>query len=186
MHDAQTPVPKRAPVQVRALIALCVVLITHGSLYPWDIKVPPSFAQAFADLLAQRSWWSNFGDVVGNVALFVPLGALWVWAREGAPRARLRDWGLMFIGSVGFAFALQVLQIYVPERDAALSDVLWNTVGQALGVVLALGLRLPLRAAATRVGAAQRSPLALVALWLALEWFPFVPTIDWQHVKDAL
>ncbi len=186
MGDAAAPPPGRTPVQVRALVVLCIVLITHGSLYPWDIKVPASFADAFADLMAQRNWWTSFGDVVGNVALFMPLGALWVWARAGAPRARLRDWVLMLAGSIGFAFALQVLQIYVPERDAALSDVLWNAVGQVLGVLLALGLRAPLRAAAMQVGQTQRAPLALIALWLALEWFPFVPTIDWQNVKDAL
>jgi VanZ family protein len=180
------PVPNHTPAEVRAMIVLCIVLIMHGSLYPWNIKVPPSFADAFADLMAQRNWLTNVGDMVGNVALFVPLGALWVWSREGAPHTRLRDWLLMFVGSIGFAFALQVMQICVPAREASLADVVWNTAGQVLGVLLAFGLRAPLRAVATRVGDAQRAPLALVALWLALEWSPFVPTIDWQHVKDAL
>ncbi len=29
-------------------------------------------------------------------------------------------------------------------------------------------------------------PLTFVVLWLLLEWWPFVPRLDWQHVKDAL
>jgi VanZ family protein len=72
----------------------------------------------------------------------------------------------------------------VPERDAAMSDVLWNTVGLLLGLVAAfVGARLPVASlGATRL----RAPLATAALWLAMQWWPMVPRIDWQQIKEAL
>lgn len=170
---------------LRALTWLVVVLIAHGSIYPWQFHAPPSFAEAFAALMAQRSWWTSRGDVLENIVLFMPLGALWAWSHHGGRGARVHDWLLMIVGSMGFAYALQVIQIYVPTRSAALSDVLWNAVGQALGVVLGVVLHAPLRAAAAMRGM-PRAGVALLGLWLVLELFPFVPTLDWQQVKDAL
>jgi VanZ family protein len=177
---------QRPAAALRTLLLVCIVLITHGSLYPWSFVAPASFADAFAALMAQRRWTSHFGDVVGNVALFVPLGALWVAARPPGRGVRWRDLLTLLVAALVFAWGLQVLQIYTPARDPALSDVLWNGVGLLLGTALAAALRAPLARLAAQSEAVHRPALALVALWLALEWFPFVPTIDWQHVKDAL
>ena len=85
---------------------------------------------------------------------------------------------------VAFAFALQVAQLFVPARDAAWSDVVWNTLGLLAGPLLAAPL---VRLSTGRLQArALRLPLTFVVLWLLLEWWPFVPRLDWQHVKDAL
>jgi VanZ family protein len=168
------------------LTLVCVVLIAHGSLYPWNLVAPASFGDAFSALMAQRRWQSSFGDVVGNIALFVPLGVLWVAASPPGEGLRWRGLLPMLVAALVFAWLLQVLQIYAPPRDPALADVVWNGVGVLLGVALAALLRAPLARLAAQTATEQRPALVLVALWLALEWFPFVPTIDWQHVKDAL
>jgi VanZ family protein len=176
----------RSAAPLRVLAVVCVVLITHGSLYPWNLVAPASFADAFGALMAQRRWTSSFGDCVGNIALFVPLGLLWVAARPPDQGLRWRGLLPVLAAALVFAWLLQVLQLYAPPRDPALADVLWNGVGLLLGVACAALLRAPLARIATQTQAPQRPALVLVALWLALEWFPFVPTIDWQHVKDAL
>lgn len=169
----------------RSLSWLLIALIAHGSIYPWHFVASPSFAEDLAALLAQRQWWTNTSDVLENVALFVPLGAVWAWSRGPLRDTRAVAWILMVLGSVGFAFVLQVMQLWIPERDAQLSDVLWNGVGQALGVGLGAVLRAPLGALAATRGLAPTA-LALLLLWVGLEMFPFVPTIDWQHIKDAV
>lgn len=176
----------RARAPLRVLTLVCLVLITHGSLYPWNLVAPASFGDAFAALMAQREWRSSFGDAVGNIALFVPLGVLWVAAHPPGEGLRWRGLLPMLAAALVFAWLLQVLQIYAPPRDPALADVVWNGAGLLLGVVLAALLRAPIAGLASQTTTEQRPALALVALWLALEWFPFVPTIDWQHVKDAL
>jgi VanZ family protein len=169
---------------VRWFAMLCVLLVTHGSLYPWQFQWPASFGEAWMQMMHQASWWTGLGDVVGNVVLFVPVGALGWLLLEGARARPALRLGLLFVGGVAFAFALQVAQIFVPARDAALSDMVWNTLGLALGLPLpALARRAGLRSGA---GLAHQAPLWLALLWLALEWWPFVPTIDWQHIKDAL
>jgi VanZ family protein len=162
---------------------LCVVLVTHGSLYPWRFAWPPDAGAAFAALMAGGHWWSGRGDVVGNIVLFVPVGALGaLFPSARSPRGLA---ALMVLGML-FSFALQVIQIVVPARDAALSDVLWNTLGLALGVLLAEALRRWRPAAGVRTDPAARASLVLLCLWLVLVWWPLVPTIDWQHIKDAL
>lgn len=169
----------------RWLTLLLLALIAHGSIYPWHFVEPASVADAFVALMAQRQWWSNRSDVIENVVLFVPLGALWAWSRGRLRDTAARDWVPMVVGSIGFSYLLQVIQIWLPDRDAQLSDVLWNTVGQALGVALGFVLRAPLGALSAVRGLPPAAPVMLV-LWVALEAFPFVPTLDWQHVKDAI
>lgn len=177
-HDART---RRL---TRWLAVLCALLVTHGSLYPWQFAQPPSLASAWHRMMHQATWWTGRGDVVGNVVLFVPVGVLgWVLLRSRGPSSLWRAAGLLVAG-MAFAFALQVAQIFVPARDAAWSDVVWNTLGLLLGMLLAAPLsRMPV---ARLQAQALRLPLAFVALWLALQWWPFVPRLDWQHMKDAL
>jgi len=171
---------------VRWLTLLCVVLVTHGSLHPWRFEWPAWPGGAWAHMVYQSSWWTGLGDVVGNVVLFVPVGVLGLLALDDTRlRPALRG-ALVLCSGVAFAFALQVVQIFVPARDAALSDVVWNALGLVIGLLLARAARSVTARGAMRAGSALRVPMLMVGLWLALEWWPFVPTIDWQHVKDAL
>lgn len=171
---------------LRGLHLLCLLLVTHGSLYPWSFAWPArGVAGAWDDLLADTTLWSGLGDVVGNVVLFVPLGTLaWLDLRRAVPRSAVRFALLMGLGIL-FAFVLQVLQFFVPARVPQLSDVAWNALGLVLGVgaVPLLG-SLGARVLPVRDGLA--AALVLVGFWLVGEWWPLVPTIDWQHVKDAL
>jgi VanZ family protein len=179
--DAHAQRVRRA---TRWLALLCALLVTHGSLYPWHFAQPASFAEGWARMMGQTSWWTGLGDVVGNVVLFLPVGVLgWALAREWRTPLVLNATIVVVLG-VAFAFVLQVAQIYVPARDAAWSDVVWNTIGLLLGLCIAEPmLRLPLDGLHA---ALWRVPLVFVLLWLLLQWWPFVPRLDWQHIKDAL
>jgi VanZ family protein len=185
--------PAHGAPRARALLLLvCAVLVVHGSLYPYHFIEPASFKDALAELLSRRHWWTSRGDVLGNVVLFVPLGALGQWVLQLWLR-RVPAAVVVLLAGVAVAFGLQVAQIYVPERDAELADVLWNAAGLLLGVVTAL------LTPAARLGLAGR-PLgrssadsvrlrlaaALAVLWLSLNWWPFVPILDWAHLKTEL
>lgn len=173
----------RARRATRWLALLCVLLVTHGSLYPWHFAWPASLSLAWNHMMNQRTWWTGGGDVVGNVVLFVPVGVLgWALLRPSRLPMLLRILLVVGVGAA-FAFALQVAQLFVPRRDAVWSDVVWNTLGLLSGVLFAAPLlRLPL--GRLRVHG-WRLPLAFVVLWLLLQWWPFVPRLDWQHIKDA-
>lgn len=178
--------PRVAPTAVgRAtfwLTWVVAVLVVHGSLYPWRFAMPVSLAQAWDHMVHQPSMWTTLGDVVGNVALFAPVGALG-WALVHRPVGWRRTLIVLAVG-VAFAFVLQVAQLFVPQRDAALSDVVWNALGLLVGMALVAGgsrIHLPwLRQESLR------APLTMVVLWIMLQWWPMVPRLDWQQIKNAL
>lgn len=169
---------------LRWLHVVCWGLVIHGSLYPWAFAWPAAgFHSAWRSLWAPVTLWSGLGDVVGNIALFVPLGTLMVLDFEAAA-VRRSSLSALVVGTL-FALALQVLQIFVPDRDPELSDVVWNALGLLLGLLAVRRLsRTGLGGSAT--GPSRPLHLGLVAIWLAIEWWPLIPTIDWQHMKDAL
>jgi VanZ family protein len=132
-HDPHDANAQRA---ARWLALSCVVLITLGSLYPWHFALPASLDAAWGHLMSRRPWWTGLRDVVGNVVLFVPVGALGL-ALLRPSRVPVLLGAVLVIGvGVAFAFGLQVAQIFVPKRDAAWSDVVWNTLGVLGGLLL--------------------------------------------------
>lgn len=169
---------------LRWLHLMCWVLVIHGSLYPWSFAWPTAgFQAAWRSLWTQITLWTGLGDVVGNIALFVPLGVLMFL--DCKAMAVRRRWLLVLVVGTLFALALQVLQIFVPERDPELSDVAWNTLGLLLGLIAAHLLRRT-GLGVSETGTSRHLHFGLVVIWLTIEWWPLIPTIDWQHMKDAL
>lgn len=182
-----------AALRARVLLLLVSIgLVVHGSLYPWYFELPASVAEALRDLLGRRRWWTRWDDVIGNVVLFLPLGAMGLWLAR-AWTARGRAVVAVLASGVALALGLQLLQLFVPSRDAELTDVLWNGVGLVSGLGLALltpaaqvGLAGP-PAGRTAEQSAQLGLAAMLAvLWLVLHWWPFVPAISLAAVKGAL
>ena len=169
----------------RTLLAACALLILYGSLYPFEYEEPPSLQAAWRQLLLASGWWTSPGDVMGNVTLFVPWGALGVVA---LPQAGLRRRWLLwyFVGSVAFALAVQVIQIWFPSRAPSRADVLWNAVGTLVGMAAAGALARVLRRMENGVEPQARTALVLVVLWATTQWAPLIPAIDWQGIKDSL
>lgn len=136
-------------------------------------------------MFKDATWWTSRGDVAGNVLLFVPMGIAIVAAMRPA-RLDVPRLALNFLGAILFALVLQVLQIYFPPRSAALSDVIWNAAGTAVGIAVGHFFRAHL--AKWSVGGDRLAHLTMlvIALWLGWRLWPFVPTIDWQNMKDAI
>ncbi len=155
-------------------------LIVYGSLYPFRFEWPDSLAAALHALVADSRLWSGRGDVAGNLLLFLPWGAL---QPSGANRAR---WdGPTFASGLALALALQLLQIGLPGRDAALSDVFWNGAGILAGqLALAPVVRAFLHdeAGPRRLGPDVILPL----LWLTVMALPLLPSLDWHALKSHL
>jgi VanZ family protein len=164
----------------RLIWLVMAVLATYGSLYPFQWLDGP---QPWRTLLTVPDHISR-SDILGNVALFVPIGM------SGA--LALRRWG--FGGSVlvlasggALAVALQVAQLWTAGRTAALYDAAWNGTGLLAGLVVAQVWNGPL-AARLRGGLSSRTMIAalVVAAWIGSELVPWVPSLDWQHIKDNL
>jgi glycopeptide antibiotics resistance protein len=84
-----------------------------------------------------------FVDVLGNIAVFVPLGAAVAVATSPLrPRRRFGTaWWLRIIG-VGLLLSLgiEIAQLAIPSRATDVDDVILNTLGTVLGAFVAWGL----------------------------------------------
>lgn len=167
-----------------AWVAVIAAFITYGSLYPFKFVAPVSWTGAWATFLNGPRWWTSLSDVVGNALLFLPLGLVISAGLPSAQRTPLRLIVITLIAT-GFALLLQVAQILVPTRSAAISDVFWNTMGFLAGIGFATALvRLRVRIKIRHFEPGM--PHLLLVFWLAAELAPLVPAFDWQGVKDAL
>lgn len=161
---------------LKSVFFTVALLIVYGSLYPFNFHAAP--AGAWRALLASWNIITDRGDVLSNIFLFVPFGYL------GALVYR-RQAGLL-VAALIVAAGVQVLQVYLPGRDANLQDVIWNMLGYVVGAGLAHlpWLRLSLASDTGRQGV--NTALLLIGCWLAYRLMPFVPSIDWQLWKDSL
>ncbi len=154
---------------VRAWFALAL-LIGYGSLFPFAFErpAPGAWDAFFGDLRL----WTSRGDVLGNVVLFLPYGLFGWHALRGAPVRRVA-W--LLGGGLGYALLLQLGQLALPMRSAALADVFWNGVGLILGLGLA-----PVFGARQAYGwsPARQTALGLLLLWSAIFLLPLVPSLD--------
>ncbi|MBI3368471.1 MAG: VanZ family protein [Burkholderiales bacterium] len=165
----------------RVLCAVAAALVLYGSLYPFAWAA--ATAQAWSRLWFDWKLWSGPGDVLGNIALFVPWGAAAVAAlreRWRAPQA----WALAWLAGFALALAAQIGQVWVPQRSPSMGDVIWNMVGCSLGLPLG-GLLLSLRRA-DAADRRRRIAAALLAGCVLLEWLPLVPSIDFALIKAQL
>ncbi|MEH3085854.1 MAG: VanZ family protein [Xylophilus ampelinus] len=156
-------------------------LVAYRSLFPFAyVPHAPSWSDAWTLLTAWPARLST-ADAVGNVLLFMPLGAL-VAARLGGRAAWLA-------AGIAYAWAVQYLQFWFPSRVPSASDAWFNTAGLLAGCAAGVMLR---RLMAERRGwRADGAPYwapatALLLAWVAYRWFPLVPSLDVQNLKNDL
>lgn len=133
------PPPRISPFTIAARVGLVPYVIALG-LIVW---LPASAASKvtgvvlrFARYVSTQSGiplsvsYTVF-EFAANIALFVPLGLLLVaaWPRANA-------WAVLLLG-YSTSVTIELVQTLLPSRFATLSDVIANTLGTAIGCVLA-------------------------------------------------
>lgn len=160
-------------------------IAAYGSIYPFDFQfqtLDPAAWQAFVDTCCRET---SRGDILGNVVLFLPFGYLGTLA-AGSNRGVIRQFIMVCVVGVIFAFLLQVAQLYLPTRDENLQDVIWNLLGIIVGAVLGIPSRHFIRRAADQASGLQLVPWILIGSWMAYRLIPFVPSVDFQSIKDSV
>jgi VanZ family protein len=169
------------------LLTVILLLIAYGSLYPGDFSAPAE--GAIRRFLTDFTWFTSLGDVLGNVALFFPLGMAGVIFLPIKGNSPARIAGIIFMALL-FAFILQFAQVWLPSRSPALADVAWNMAGMMLGIAVGLitaGFIAKRRSAnPAALDYSSLVPLSVLVLWLLIELLPLVPSLDMQKIKDAL
>src|SRR3954467_13084871 len=114
---------------------LAVLVILHGSLFPYEFRVPPGTGGPVDALLS--SWAdhpSSLGDILANVLLYIPFG---LFATLEA-RGRKVDFCLVTLVGAVLSTSMELLQFYDTDRVTSLWDVASNSVGTMLGAVAGL------------------------------------------------
>lgn len=137
----------RRDLQVRRLAALlagaCLLVILYATLFPFDFHL--ASGQSLASLPYQfdfRLQKPGRIDWLRNVLLFVPLG--YGLACRFLPQARQPRSLLVAIlcGCIALSAAIEVLQLLLPARESSLTDLIANSVGTVVGLLLFVGVRI--------------------------------------------
>jgi len=113
------------------IVALLLVVLLPAD----DARQVTGFVSVIAEFL------STFGiprqpaevavEFVSNIVLFVP----WGFLLRLLSRPHVPDWAVAFSGTV-LSTVIEVLQLVIPGRVTALSDVIANTLGTVTGLLL--------------------------------------------------
>ena len=165
----------------------------YASLQPFSgWRIPPEEVYGF--LTAPWPRYMTAGDIVLNVAAYLPFGAmLFVALRSRAGGAAA--WALASVGAGALSLALESAQMFLPARIASNLDLLANTAGAALGALAAWLCTLPVLArhppAAVRqrvIRADLRGDCGLIALavWLFIQFDPAPLALASGDLREAL
>lgn len=108
----------------RALLGYLALMVSIITLAPFDFQPIPA-----------HGWTTiwNRSDIVMNVLMFVPFGFVYQLTR---PRGAPPDWPRVMLLGAALSGAIEVAQLFAPQRYSSPLDLLTNTLGAALGASL--------------------------------------------------
>lgn len=128
----------RSRSSARPLAAVYVLLVMYASLYPFSGWRWPAGAQ-WAQIL-QLPWLPvrlRFDEAM-NLLGYIPLGTLLFVARVRRPSAAFGALAFAALTAALLAYAMEVLQHFLPGRVPSLRDAVLNACGAALGAAAGL------------------------------------------------
>lgn len=169
---------------MKKIAAIVVVLIAYGSLWPFDYVPHPASWGDVRHILVDWPAHLSIISSVSNIILFVPPGVL-----IPAVSKRFAARAVLFLASVFFAWILQYFQFWFPVRTPDVSAAVFNVLGLGLGLILhssATAILKRMQPAAEEFPPLWQVPTALMGCWILYRWFPLMPSLDLQNVKNAL
>ncbi|ANJ28033.1 VanZ family protein [Agromyces aureus] len=141
----------RRPLRFAAIVLTMGVLWATVGPAPWST----SGHEIEGGVLNPDAWtsdatWSTgyFSEIAFNVAMFVPIGAV------AALLMHRRHWPLALAAGIALTTFIELVQLFLPDRVSDPRDLVLNTLGASLGVVLVMAARGVRRAAAVASGPA--------------------------------
>jgi len=169
-----------------ALFSLSALLVLYGTLYPFTFAHTAELSDIlprFLDSLYRRP---GMGDVLSNVVLFLPFGFFGM--QSLLPRApRVGRLAFVLVLGAGLSLAIECMQTFIVGRDTSAFDFLLNGLGTFVGACFGwIDWHKRLADGFKSHRPPSLFPVLLIGAWCGFRFFPYVPTIDFQHVKDAI
>ena len=162
-----------------ALTAGIVALILYGSLFPFVFYDRGSFGDAVSYLLSTSDAWSDRGDVLSNILLYIPLGLFGARSLGNLSAC----WRVLAMAILGGALStgIELAQFFDLSRAAELSDVTANLAGAVIGAVVECAVRVRPRRIEWRPFA-----ILLIVSQLGAWLYPYVPSVHPRGFRAAL
>jgi len=160
MHRAKKREPALTDVSchsVKSRIAITLSILSTAGILFFTLR------HGGTELTSGWSYNLTSGDaalaeLIQNILLFIPLGV-------SLTLAGVRPWRGVTIGAL-LSFTVEFLQQWIPGRDPNVGDIVTNTIGTALGVLLVVAAPIWLWAPPRRsVWQARLTALSAVLVW---------------------
>jgi VanZ family protein len=172
--------------QVLGLLVLCGAVILHATMWPYNFRfdlgsVPARLLSAI-DLPFTGGWRGDKKDIVLNVILFLPFGALLFLHRAKGIAASRSVLAPTLFGML-FSVVIETTQCFLPTRTPSLVDVCTNTFGALLGAIAA---RTALRVVEQTTEEEARRAFRRNALFLSLAAYSLVLLASNMYTLDPV
>ena len=117
-----------------------ISFVIYGSLVPWQYRALPLEAalQQFSNIKYLSLGLSSRADWVANILLFIPLSFLLMSYFMPAERKQLKlNIAIpIALSCVALALIIEFTQLYFPQRTVSINDLVAESLGALLGIVL--------------------------------------------------
>ncbi len=162
-----------------ALTLGIIALIVYGSLFPFVFYDRGNLGAAVRYLLSTPAGWTDRGDVLSNILLYLPLGLFGARALEKfSAGSRIL---IMTVVGAALSVGIELTQFFDLSRASELSDVTANLTGAVIGGLAEIATRAHPRGIEWRPFA-----ILLIASQLGAWLYPYVPSFNSHAFRSAL
>lgn len=173
---------------MRSLLAIVIIIIIYGSLYPFNFVWVDFSSIAWLDWGLNIQQRTTNGDILSNFLTFLPLGYLAYASFESRDISLTKVVAILVVAFV-FAYLLQIAQFYLPSRVPTVGDALVNWLGTLSGILLAISVQSWLKRnpqVALQWPQQVSVPLLMVGCWLLYQFFPFALEFTGQSLQHSV
>ena len=169
---------------MRLLLFISIVLISYGSLYPFNFRdTGISLSWEIFFLTNPEISSSSFSNIAANIVLFIPYGFFGYLSTIIPRTPKTNLIAIIFLGLL-LSYILQLLQILLPTRLSEWNDIVWNMIGLALGGLVAVISRNILLNSSLFFKSWLSPQGLLIGAWLAAILIPFVPSLSIDIIRE--
>ncbi len=168
---------------MRRIWAVVILLITYGSLYPFEFYTGSIPGDLFLDFTGTWDDPVFQGDFLANIIIFIPYGLIGWFVFDKKPELRLLA---IIVSGFLFGMGLQLLQYCLPSRTPSIVDGWSNLIGIVLGCMLGWRLSAWQRRNDVSINTLHVAPVTLILGWFGFRLMPFIPFFRWKQIEISL
>ncbi|HVU28459.1 MAG TPA: VanZ family protein [Verrucomicrobiae bacterium] len=84
----------------------------------------------------------DYSDIAVNILGFIPFGfCFFIYRQSAAPKRQAANFLLVLLAGFAISLTIELIQAWLPNRTSSMTDLLTNTTGTLIGVMLAVRCR---------------------------------------------